>query len=471
MRRQRRMILGDDPGMGKTPQAVKASRPPVLVVCPKIARKVWYDHFLEWEPRATPTYNIKAIETGEADVLIVKWDDIVAGQKTESGAAGPLPAFLARLLRIQWRTIVADEAHRAKNRNAQRTRGLYQLANRRGGKSPERVFLLTGTPIENDPTELWSLLHILDPKYYSSYWRFVDDEIIKGEIPNTPVHVFKVLGLIRPNRFRKMHVKPWLLRRSKDDPKYAAQLPKKIHADPIYVDMTPKQSKAYTEFAEELVTFVGDELLIAENLLSSFARLRQLALTLGTYDRKLVEESGKLQALDEFMSDHSGPIVISTESRFMAEHVAKRYKGVYIHGQVSEKNRNKAVADFQSGKVDVFVMTSRTGGLAITLTRAHTMMFLDKPWNPEQMRQAEDRLHRIGQTNNVVYHSIIARGSIDEHVEKLHEHKENLKKQVFPTPEEFASAILPRESTASSHRPRSDHRRRPVRAGRHDLRD
>ncbi|KKK63120.1 hypothetical protein LCGC14_2997500, partial [marine sediment metagenome] len=306
LRRQKRLILGDDMGMGKTPQAITASMPPVLIICPLGARDHWMTLFRQWQPKAKPTTSVVDVQNGEANVLVVLWGELEVGRDFSPGKPPKKPG-IKRLLDVEWRTIVADEAHLAKNRKAQRTIGLRLLSRL---ETSERVFLLTGTPIPNGrATELWSLLNILDPKRFSSYWRYVEEEVLREPVHGAPPFVFKELELRRPEHFRRNVVDKYILRREKDDPEFRDQYPEKMPPTVYKIDLEGKQLKAYKEMADEMLTLVGDELLLAQNALSQFSRLRQLALSLGIIDPKLADESAKIKVLDEIVEGHPQPLV------------------------------------------------------------------------------------------------------------------------------------------------------------------
>ena len=438
---RRSVLIANEMGTGKTYEAIaldylrrkdfwesdtvsEKQKPLTLVVAPLSVVDVWKRHYTELMPslklsvmdpknRGAFLYDLRNYE---ADVYILHWEGMRIIHKELQG--------------VWFLHVIADEAHRAKNRKAQQTRALKSL------KATYKT-ALTGTPVMNQPQDLWSILNWLYPSEWGSYWRFfekyVDYELVY------PQQYRKVVG---PKNVEHLQarIKPFYVRRLKKD--VLGDLPDKYYTS-IYVDLDPKQRRAYDQMRREMIAWLetveGTEPLVAPVVIAQLTRLQQLASAYVTFEdqsdgtraARLAEPSTKVDALMEILEDNPDePIVVFSRFRQLIGLVERRLEKrniryVRITGDDPDGDRRKAVEDFQAGRVRIFLGTIGAGSEGITLTASSTVVFLDRDWTPARNAQAEDRLHRIGQEEAVQVIDIIARDTVDlGHHQKLELKKE-----------------------------------------------
>lgn len=401
-------------GTGKTYEAIaldvirrgqtKHYNPKTLVVAPLSVLSSWEEHFNELRPDLkTNVINPKRRHdflSAGADVYIMHWEAV---------------RLIPELIKKPWCHIIADEAHRAKNRKAQQTKALKRVP----GQFRTAV---TGTPLINRPDELWSILNWLYPKAFTSYWRFFN-RYVDSEIDYAQGGQYrKIKGPKNEAELQEM-MSDFCVRRLKKD--VLKDLPDKYYTS-IWVDLTPSQRRSYDEMKKEMIAWVGanrDQALIAPVVIAQLTRLQQFALASVELEADghavLSEPSSKVDALMQILEDNPDEqVVVFTQFTGMIKLVEARLKkkGIsygLLTGDVSQQQRAENVRAFQEGKTNVFLGTIAAGGVGITLTAASTVIFLDRSWSPALNQQAEDRLHRHGQTNAVQVVDIMARGTVD----------------------------------------------------------
>jgi SNF2 family DNA or RNA helicase len=336
------------------------------------------------------------------------------------------------LRNVEWFHIIADEVHRAKSRKAQQTQALKSLRT-------QYKTGLSGTPADNAPQDLWSILHWLWPSYYNGYWKFLRHYCELETI--YPGGYQKVVGV---KNMQSLHteMRPWFRRYLKED--VLKDLPDKYYTD-FWVDLSPTQRRNYDEMRKEMIAWVGrqdqEKPLVAAVVVAQLVRLQQFAIgsaeIVGTQEKtfktesgtetitvpvvRMVEPSSKLDRLMELLEDtplDHEPIVVFSQFKGSIRLLEERCKKAGISlatltGDTPQRDRADNIRGFQEGKYQVFAGTIAAGGVGITLTRASTVVFLDRAWSPSQNRQAEDRLHRIGQKNAVQVIDIMARSTVD----------------------------------------------------------
>jgi SNF2 family DNA or RNA helicase len=348
---------------------------------------------------------------------------------------------------LQWYHVIADEAHRAKNRKAQQTQALKKINTR-------CKTALSGTPADNKPQDLYSILQWLYPRVWTSYWRF-EHYFIKTEPHNQGPCAAEGCNGYHQRPFRKQvgvanveelleSVEQYYLRRLKED--VIADLPDKYYTE-IEVTLSPRQRKIYEQMAKDMLAWIGkheEEPVAAPIVMAQLVRLKQFALAYAEIEMvtrrrrecpedgceagcighevrrvKLSEPSSKLDVVMERLEDNpTEQFVVFSESKQIINMLAARLTKanithVALTGDTPQADRGGLVDDFQAGKARVFAGTIHAGGEGITLTAASTVIFLDRTWNPSRNRQAEDRLHRIGQKNAVEVIDIVATDTVD----------------------------------------------------------
>jgi SNF2 family DNA or RNA helicase len=436
------ILIADDMGLGKTVEAIALdcrrrrslqtlqSANKTLIVAPLSALGSWALHLKMIWPKARVIVINPKRRQDLIDALgdpyhyyVIHWEAL---------------RLIKELQDIKWWHIIADEVHKAKNRKAQQTIALWkQRTKYKTG--------LSGTPADNAPQDLWSVLHWLYPRTWSSYWRFANYYIkiqvhtlggyclAQGCGQNHKTGFRKIVGVANVDELMG-ELQPYYIRRIKED--VLEELPDKYYTQ-ILVDLDPKQRRIYNQMRSDMLAWVGaheHEPIAAPIVVAQLTRLKQFALSYAglkvmekndasgtprTYTRVCLEEpSSKLDAVMDIIQDTNRPIVVFSESKQIINLLAKRLNRagisfVVLTGDTSQNDRDRNINLFQSGKIRVFAGTIKAGGIGITLTAASTVVFLDRTWNPSQNRQAEDRLHRIGQKDAVHVIDIVARDTVD----------------------------------------------------------
>lgn len=345
--------------------------------------------------------------------------------------------LIPELQEIPWWHVIADEVHRAKNRKAQQTLALKKL--RTSFKSA-----LSGTPADNAPQDLWSILHWLYPKTWSSFHRFHNYFVriqthTMGQCTAFGCDKYhknsfkKIIGVAHVDELHRA-IEGYYLRRTKEQ--VLPELPDKYYST-IEVDLSPRQRRVYNQMRESMLAWVGqhdDEPIAAPVIIAQLVRLKQFALAHAEvvqvrkmvdgewkiFDKVMLRDpSSKLDAVMEKILDNpEQQIVVFSESKQMIYLLAHRLSAarishVVLTGDTSQGERDENIGKFQAGEARVFAGTIHAGGEGITLTAASTVIFLDRMWNPSKNRQAEDRCHRIGQKNAVHVIDIVAKDTVD----------------------------------------------------------
>jgi len=407
--RVNRALLCDEPGLGKTATAITAARLTkpngrILVLCPNSLKYWWDAEIRRWHPEA----HILVLRSGR----LYRDRDWAAYKRLPSGylivnweALRLLPQVLAQV----WQWILADEAHRVKNRDTQ----VYHALNTvRTG----RLVLITATPFANKPAELWTLLHMVAPHRYTSYWRFF--EMYTDYSPWDP---YRTIRGVKNADLLARELAPIMIRRTKTE--CLPQLPEKTYTT-IRLELEPHQARAYLQMAKEMyVELESGDAIEAVNTLSLLTRLRQLVSTTATLD--VTDYSAKLDAVMDLVQDAPDDrFVIFTQFRKTVEALVRRLteagiSSLWLMGGLGADEVAQRVAAFQSGCGRVFVATTQTGGVGLTLTSAHTLVFIEKHYSPAVQEQAEDRIHRMGQKVAVQIISLLCNDTVDELVEEI----------------------------------------------------
>lgn len=429
---QRSVLNANQMGTGKTYEAIAMDRLrrasaqregiPIanlktLVIAPLTTlHKPWLEKWNELapglrviviDPKARAAF-VKALKTGSHDVYVLHWD--------------VLRIITDDLVRVKWFHVIADEAHRAKNRKAQQTRALKKIPT---------VYktALTGTPVMNFPQDIWSILNWLYKSKYTSYWRFYN-RYVNFEL-QYPHNYHKILG---PKNVEELQeeLRPFYIQRTKEE--VLPDLPEKYYTT-IEVELHPKQRAAYNQMKKEMIAWLetqdGTKPLAAPVVIAQLIRLQQFALAYADFEPStngeastsvvLTDPSSKIDALFQIIDDNPEvPLVIFSQFRRAIALVEQRLEKraiqyVRITGDDSGQARRNAVDAFQSGVSKYFLGTIGAGSEGITLTRASNVIFLDRDWTPARNAQAEDRLHRIGQRSAVQVIDIVAKNTIDSY--------------------------------------------------------
>jgi len=330
------------------------------------------------------------------------------------------------LAETAWSLITADEAQHVKNPYAVTARELRAL--------PARARVaLTGTPVENNLSELWALLDWTTPGLLGSLTAFRDRyarAIERGEDPEAAERLTRL-------------VRPFLLRRKKSDPGIAPELPPKTETDHV-VPLTAEQTSLYEAQVRETMAKIAQSEGIARRglVLKLLTALKQICNHPAQYLKEhslrrstpLRGRSGKLDLLDELLDTITAEgesVLVFTQYKQMAalleNHLAERgVPTLFLHGGTPVARREEMVDRFQRGEVPVFLLSLKAAGTGLNLTRATHVVHYDRWWNPAVEDQATDRAYRIGQDKPVQVHKLLAEGTVEDKVAKLLEAKRAL---------------------------------------------
>lgn len=424
----RRGLLCDEMGTGKTVQLASALRYldlPVLVICPNSMKYKWEEEIRRW----SDITKISVIDgtsakkkkkfAEESDVVIINWEALRSHSRLSPYGSVELTEKEREPKEIDAMrpaTVIADEAHRAVDPKAKQTRAYWNAM----GYARNR-YALTGTPVVNRPADMWTIMHGIAPDEYPVRSKWVERYCNAGQ----GVWGWEVWGL-RPETQSELFqfLDPRMLRRTKKE--VLRDLPDKLPVQVRSVPLSSAQERAYSKLRDQMILEVGDEILVAADPLTLAGRLSQVAAgTLVMEDGNVVamkRPSCKVDALFDVMAEApTEPLVVFASSRLLIElceqELAKKgVSSVSITGAADPQLRAARVANFQAGQAQVALCTFGAGAEGITLTRASRILFLQRSWSMVHNRQAEDRVHRIGQESPVEVIIVTAHGTIEDKV-------------------------------------------------------
>ncbi len=323
----------------------------------------------------------------------------------------------ADLKRVLWHRLALDEAQKVKNPSSAASAAIRSL-------SAGRRVALTGTPIENHLSELWSIMEVLNPGLLGSPSQFRERFVIPVE---------KLADAKRGQLLRDM-IRPFVLRRTKQDPEVAVNLPSKMEMR-VFTSLTPEQAAMYERITADMLTSVENASGIRRRglILAGLTRLKQVCdhPALLTHDDKKIDgRSGKCERLVDMLEEVLGEgeaALVFTQYREMG-HLLERliqtrldHEPLFLHGGVPVKDRDTMIQEFQRDGTPqrIFILSLRAGGLGLNLTAANHVFHFDRWWNPAVEAQATDRAHRIGQNKIVQVHKFVSIGTVEERIDKL----------------------------------------------------
>ncbi|MFI6937987.1 SNF2-related protein [Streptomyces sp. NPDC050418] len=418
--------LADDMGLGKTitlislhlhRQETEGTRGPTLVVCPTSLMGNWQREIEKFAPGTA----VRRFH-GQARSL-----DGLADDEFVLTTYGTMRLDTAALAGRTWGMVVADEAQHVKNpysATAKQLRTLPALA---------RV-ALTGTPVENNLSELWAILDWTTPGLLGRLGTFRSRFAQAVESGSDPAAAERLAKLVRP----------FLLRRRKSDPGIAPELPPKTETDRA-VALTTEQTGLYEAVVRETLAAISesDGMERRGMIVKLLTGLKQICNHPAQYLKEdapaIAGRSGKLELLDELLDTilaEDASVLVFTQyvqmARLLEEHLASRgVRTQFLHGGTPVQEREAMVNRFQDGEVPVFLLSLKAAGTGLNLTRAEHVVHYDRWWNPAVEAQATDRAYRIGQTRPVQVHRLIAEGTIEDRIAALLERKRDLADSVL----------------------------------------
>lgn len=402
-------LLADQPGLGKTIQVLTAANElglrEILVVCPAVAKAHWREHFKTWGADwMNPT--------------IVTYDKLSRDKQ-----------LVQQLRDTSWDLMVLDECHYAKTKTANRTKAIYGPACKRTGgiaKSATNVWILSGTPSPNHAGELWTHLRALWPdRIFNKAYQPMNEYEFQNQFCDVKITTFgrQITGSRNIPELRQ-RLAPAIKRRLKSQ--VLKDLPPLVFRS-LPVDLPPREKAP--PMTGLPVGLTGEQTLdwIRANSVNLAAERRQTGL--------LKADAACDWIMDEMDSNNTRKLIVFAWHKEVLAKVFQRmaqYKPVLIDGSVDEAGRTKAIDLFQNDPTyRLFIGQIKACGVAITLTAASDVLFIEQDWTPDNNYQAACRAHRIGQNEGVLARVMYLNNSIDERVQKTLVRKQNELAEIY----------------------------------------
>lgn len=422
--------LADDMGLGKTVQMIAFlenvrinSGGRALLILPASLIGNWQKEIEKFAPQMP--YQI----LHKSDIKSTQTIEIRDGEFLYITTYG-MAVKLDELKTYTWDYLILDEAQAIKNPGTKQTRTIKAI--------PSKMRIaMTGTPIENRLSDLWSLFDFLNQGLLGTSKEFTD---FTKELKDNPI------GYIR---LRKI-IQPFILRRLKTDKSIITDLPEKIEINE-YTKLSKKQIALYKQLIEQIKERLQDAEGIERKalVLSSIMKFKQICnhpdQYLGREEYK-EDQSGKYEKLREICEtiyEKREKVLIFTQFREITEPISEFLKDIFnkegfvLHGGTSIVKRNEMVKEFNSDKyIPYMVLSLKAGGVGLNLTAANHVIHFDRWWNPAVENQATDRAFRIGQNKNVIVHKFVTKGTIEEKIDAIIEQKQKLSGDILASKEE-----------------------------------
>jgi non-specific serine/threonine protein kinase len=421
--------LADDMGLGKTVQVIALlnyirsnNKEKNLLVVPASLVGNWINEINKFAPSIK--YSILHPSGGKS--FQDNWQELIQSNDVLITTYGMM-LKLSWLKEVQWNTLILDEAQGIKNPNTKQSKAIKQL-------NSEFRIAMTGTPIENRLSDLWSLFDFLNKGLLGTSKEFTTFTKELNENKNGFVKLKKV-------------VSPFILRRLKTDKNIITDLPEKIEMK-SYCNLTKKQIALYEKLIEDIkykLESTDDGIARKGLILSSLMKFKQICnhpsqyLGQNVYDEIESGKFDKLREICQTIHEKRERVLVFTQFKEMTEPISDFLqnvflrKGLILHGETAIKKRQDIVAKFQGEEyIPFLVLSIKAGGVGLNLTKANHVIHFDRWWNPAVENQATDRAFRIGQKKNVVVHKFISSGTIEEKIDQIIEEKTQLSKDIIP---------------------------------------
>jgi SNF2 family DNA or RNA helicase len=410
---------------------------PALIVCPTSVLGNWQKELERFAP-GLKVYLHYGANRLKGDEFAAQ----VAGADVVLSSYGLTHLDFAEFEDVTWSTIAIDEAQNIKNAATKQSRAVRKLRGR-------HQIALTGTPMENRLSELWSIFDFTNHGYLGSLGQFQKRFVVPIEKDGKKEKINGLQTLIRP----------FLLRRTKQDQEVALNLPDK-QEQKEYCPLTAEQASLYEQLLRD--TFAEIEQLSGFErkglILGMLGKLKQLcnhpALYLKeAHPKQLLERSTKMEKLADLVEnvlDAGESCLIFTQYIHMGEMIRgllKKKFGVdvpFLNGSVAKQQRDVMIQKFQDREFPVFLLSLKAGGTGLNLTAANHVIHYDRWWNPAVENQATDRAYRIGQNRFVHVHKLISTGTLEEKIDAMLEKKQSLNEQIIQS-ESWITELAPDE--------------------------
>ncbi|MCB2296216.1 DEAD/DEAH box helicase [Clostridium tagluense] len=435
--------LADDMGLGKTVQSIclllyerenKLTDKPTLIICPTSVVGNWEREIEKFAPglktaihhgNSRWTYETFSKEIHKNEVVITTYALIVRDKNL--------------FQKEEWAGIILDEAQNIKNSASKQTQHIKAL-------KAEYKVALTGTPVENRLSDLWSIMDFLNSGYLYNWSTFRREFAVPIERQGDPE---------KSSKLRKI-ISPFVLRRLKTDANIIKDLPEKIETKE-YAPLTKEQATLYQAVVNDCLNKIDSSEGIQRRglIIASLTKFKQICnhpVQFLKDNGEIEGRSGKLERLLEMLEvviEEGDRSLVFTQFAEMGHilqlEVEKKLhvKTLFLHGGTSRKKREELINIFQDDTAEpmVFVLSLKAGGLGLNLTKANHVFHFDRWWNPAVENQATDRAFRIGQVKNVHVHKFICMGTLEEKIDEMLERKQALAESIVSTNENWISEM------------------------------
>jgi SNF2 family DNA or RNA helicase len=438
--------LADDMGLGKTVQALallekhwhetaEEDRKPVLLVCPMSVVGNWQRE----AERFSPDLPI-LVHHGGTRKKGSHFADSVQGKAIVLCSYGLIHRDRDSLFQVDWAGVILDEAQNIKNPHTQHAKVARLL-------KADYKLALTGTPVENNVGDLWSIMEFLNPGLLGNQAQFKQRFLVPIQVDGDKEAVETLAKLTGP----------FILRRLKTDKSIIKDLPEKLEMKD-FCNLTREQATLYQAVVRETEEALAQEESAFKRkglVLSTLSQLKQIcnhpALFLHDHSA-LANRSGKLSRLTSMIEESlqiNDRMLVFTQFAEMGELIKQHLQEVFgietlfLHGSVSKTRRDQMVERFQNAAdaPAVFILSLKAGGVGLNLTRANQVVHYDRWWNPAVENQATDRAFRIGQTRTVQVHKFLCTGTVEEKIDQIIEQKTELAASIVGTGESWLAKL------------------------------
>ncbi len=442
--------LADDMGLGKTIQTLtkiqrdwqsgdKKTRRPVLLVCPMSVMGNWQKE----AARFTPDLPVM-IHHGLTRAKGAAFKKEAAKHAIVISSYSLLHRDQAILEGMDWQGIILDEAQNIKNAETKQSKAARSL------KSEYRA-ALTGTPVENNVGDLWSVMEFLNPGFLGTQAEFKRNFFMPIQTQRDEQATAQLKRL----------TSPFILRRLKTDKTIISDLPEKMEMK-TFCTLTKEQASLYAAVAEDAGKALesSDGIQRKGLVLATLMKLKQVcnhpAQFLGD-NSAIPGRSGKLarltEMLEEVLASNERALIFTQFTEMggiIQRHLQENFghEVLFLHGGVTQKNRVRMVERFQKntpGSPPVFILSLKAGGTGLNLTAANHVFHFDRWWNPAVENQATDRAFRIGQQRNVQVHKFLCAGTLEEKIDEMIERKSEIASSIVGTGEGWLTELSTKE--------------------------
>ncbi len=430
-------VLADDMGLGKTVQLISyllhtydtlGETQPALIICPTSVLGNWQKELARFAPslKVHTHYSSSRLKDDAFKKLIEREQP-----KVVLSTYGTISQDIEFLQNIDWATVTLDEAQNIKNMQTLQSRAIRKLQ----GK---HHIALTGTPIENRLSELWAIFDFIHKGYLGSFGKFQEQFIIPIERDESERH----------KQILRSKIRPFLLRRTKNDPDLMLNLPNKQEKKE-FCALTNEQAALYEGYIEDTMAQLETMSAFEKKgrVLQMLSKLKQLCNHPALYlkqpfddAKSMLDRSVKLKRIVQLAAeivDNGEQCIIFTQYIGMGHLLQHCFSELYdidvpfLTGSMPKQQRDRLVDAFQAGEFPIFLLSLKAGGTGLNLTAANHVLHADRWWNPAVENQATDRAYRIGQTQFVQVHKFITIGTIEEKIDKMIEIKSALSEELI----------------------------------------